>query len=135
MAGYNLVVLLGNITRDFEVRYTPSGVPIGTTSLAVNTSTGKKNNGTLYHETLFIDLVIFGKLAESLKDYMKKGKSVLVQGRLRYRTWEDPSGNKRSKHEVVVNSVQLLTGGKVEKVIEEDDVSIEEIENEDGITL
>ena len=112
MLGYNIVVLAGNLTRDMELRYTPAGMAVGTTGIAVNTMMGRNNDGTPKTDTLFVDLILYGRLAESVADYMKKGKPVLIDGRLRYRTWEDQLGNKHSKHEIIVNTVKFLGGQK-----------------------
>ncbi len=112
MSGFNLVVLVGNLTRDIEIRYTPAGVAVGTTAIAVNTPAGKNDDGSTKMETMFIDVVLYGRLAEAMNDYLKKGRMVLMKGRLRYRSWEDANGNKRSKHELLVDTVKFLTGYK-----------------------
>ncbi len=109
MANLNRVFLIGNLTRDPELRYTPGGMAIASFGIAVNTPMGKDESGNLKTETLFIDVVAFGKQAETLAEYMKKGRLILVEGRLRYRTWEDANGNKRSKHEVILSSFQFLS--------------------------
>ena len=98
MASLNNVVLLGNLTRDPEVRYTPSGTPVATLGLAVNNR--MKQGDEWKDDPCFIDVVVFGKQAESCGEYLSKGQPVLVEGRLRYRTWEGQDGQKRSKHEV-----------------------------------
>ena len=105
MANLNKVFLMGNLTRDPELRYTPSGLGIASFSLAVNTPIGKDKE----NEVLFIDVVSFGKQAEIIAEYLKKGSPVFIEGRLRFRSWEDNNGNKRSKHEIVLNSFQFLS--------------------------
>lgn len=111
MASLNRVFLAGNLTRDPEVRYTPGGAAVATLGMAVNrfytTKTGEKKE-----ETLFIRVVVWGKLAESCKEYLKKGSSILVEGRLASRSWEQ-NGQKRSTVEVIALTIQFLDrGGK-----------------------
>jgi single-strand DNA-binding protein len=109
MASLNNVVLLGNLTRDPEVRYTPSGTPVATLGLAVNNR--MKQGDEWKDDPCFIDVVVFGKQAESCGEYLSKGQPVLVEGRLRYRTWEGQDGQKRSKHEVSAFRVQFMPKG------------------------
>lgn len=109
MANLNVVMLMGNITRDPEIRYTPAGVAVGNFGLAVNTPVGKDEKGNQKTETLFVDVVTFGKQAEATAEYLKKGSPVFIEGRLRYRTWEDQHGNKRSKHEITARRIQFLS--------------------------
>ncbi len=126
MANLNKVMLIGNLTRDPELRYTPAGLGIASFGIAVNTPIGKDDAGNRKTETLFVDVVAFGKQAETIAEYLKKGSLVYIEGRLRYRTWDDPSGNKRSKHEIVLNNFQFLnTRDKVQ------DSSIVETPDED----
>jgi single-strand DNA-binding protein len=109
MASLNSIVLLGNLTRDPEVRYTPSGTPVATLGLAVNNRT--KQGDDWKDDPCFIDVVVFGKQAESCGEYLSKGQPVLVEGRLRYRSWEGQDGQKRSKHEVTAFRVQFMPKG------------------------
>jgi single-strand DNA-binding protein len=106
MANLNHVILLGNLTRDPEVRYTPSGTPVATLGVAVNNRV--KQGDEWRDDPCFIDVVVFGKQAESCGEYLSKGQPVLVEGRLRYRTWEGQDGQKRSKHEVTAFRVQFM---------------------------
>jgi len=106
MANLNRVILLGNLTRDPEVRYTPSGTPVARLGLAVNNRV--KQGDEWKDDPCFIDVVVFGKQAESCGEYLNKGRPVLVEGRLQYRTWESPEGQKRSKHEVLAERVQFM---------------------------
>ena len=103
---FNRVILLGNHTKDPEVRYTPGGTPVATVHIAVNSKF--KSGDDWKEETLFIDAVVFGKQAESCGQYLSKGRSVLVEGRLRERRWEY-EGQKKSKMEVVANTVRFLS--------------------------
>lgn len=106
MASFNRVILLGNLTRDPEVRYTPSGTPVATLGLAVNERV--KQGDAWKDDPCFIDVSVFGKQAEACGEYLNKGSPLLVEGRLRYRTWQSQEGQKRSKHEVVAFRVQFL---------------------------
>ena len=106
MASLNSVILLGNLTRDPEVRYSPSGTPVATLGLAVNNRV--KQGDEWKDDPCFIDVVVFGKQAESCGEYLSKGQPVLIEGRLRYRTWESQEGQKRSKHEVTAFRVQFM---------------------------
>jgi single-strand DNA-binding protein len=108
MANVNKVILIGNLTRDPEVKYTPKGSAVADISLAINryysTESGEKRE-----ETTYVDVTLWGKTAELAGEYLKKGRSVYVEGRLQLDTWEDKaSGQKRSKLRVVGDSIQFL---------------------------
>jgi len=103
MAGsYNRVILVGNLTRDPEMRYIASGSGVVKFTLAVNRRT---KNGD---ETTYIDIVAWEKLAETCNTYLKKGMSVLVEGRLVIRNYDDKDGNKRKATEIVIDTMQML---------------------------
>ena len=106
---FNKVILIGNLTKDPEVRYTPQGTPVASFRLAVNYR--YKSADDMKQETTFIDIVVFGKQAESCGQYLNKGSSALVEGRLQERRWES-DGQQRSKFEVVAQSVRFLSGRK-----------------------
>lgn len=111
MPSVNRVFLLGNLTRDLEIRYTPGGVAVATIGLAVNEKRGKGDEAK--EETLFVDVTVFGKTAENCTSYLSKGSPVFVEGRLRLNTWNDKeTGAKRSKIDVTALSVQFLSSGK-----------------------
>jgi single-strand DNA-binding protein len=103
---YNKIILIGNLTKDPELRYTPQGTPVTSFRLAVNYR--YKQSDEMKQETMFIDNVVFGKQAESCSKYLNKGSSVLVEGRLQERRWES-NGQQKSKFEVVVQSVKFLS--------------------------
>jgi single-strand DNA-binding protein len=108
MANFNRIVLLGNLTRDPQLKYLPSQMAVAEFGLAVNHKF-KGRDGQDREEILFIDCSIFGKGAEIINQYVQKGRPLLVEGRLKYDTWEDKQGGgKRSKHSVVVENFQLL---------------------------
>lgn len=110
MANFNKVILVGNLTRDPQLRYLPSQMAVVDFGLAVNHKYRTKN-GEDREEVLFIDCSCFGKGAEVINQYCQKGKQLLVEGRLKYDTWEDKQGGgKRSKHSVSVDNFQLMGG-------------------------
>lgn len=106
MASFNKVILMGNLTKDPEIRYTPSGTPVATFGLAVNRR--YKQGEELKDEVCYIDIVVFGKQAEHCGQYLNKGNGVIVDGRLQQRRWETDDGQKRSKHEVVAQTINFL---------------------------
>ena len=101
MASYNKVILVGNLTRDPELRYTPKGMAIAKIGLAVNRN-WTSESGEKKEEVTFVDVDIFGRTAENVAQYMKKGRPILIEGRLRLDQWDDKqTGQKRSKLGVV----------------------------------
>jgi single-strand DNA-binding protein len=107
MASYNRVVLLGNLTRDPELRYTPSNTAVTDVGLAVN-DRRKNANGEWVEETTFVDVTLWGRTAEVASEYLSKGSPVLIEGRLKLDTWETNDGQKRSKLKVVGERMQML---------------------------
>jgi single-strand DNA-binding protein len=111
MASLNRVLLIGNLTRAPELRYTPSGMAVSDLRLAVNrgytTQGGEKRE-----ETSFLTVVVWGKQAETCNEYLDKGSPILVEGRLQTRDWETKDGQKRNVVEVVADRVQFLGRGK-----------------------
>lgn len=112
MANFNKVLLMGNLTRDPEVRYTPKGTAIATLGLAVNrvwsTESGEKKE-----EVTFVDVDVWGKQAETIGQYMAKGRPIFIEGRLKLDQWDDKeSGQKRSKLKVVCESFQFIGAPK-----------------------
>jgi len=104
---FNKVILVGNLTRDLELRYLQSGTAVGNTGIATNRRY-KASDGSQKEEVMFIDITFFGRTAEIAHQYLKKGSKVLVEGRLRLDSWTDQSGAKRSKHSITVDSMQML---------------------------
>lgn len=109
MANFNKVILLGNLTRDVDVRFSQSGLAIGKFGLAINRQS-KTKDGEKRETTCFVDLTAFGKQAEVLQQYVGKGSPLFVEGRLEYSTWEAKEGGKRSKLEVIVENFQFVGG-------------------------
>ncbi|PIP67921.1 MAG: single-stranded DNA-binding protein [Candidatus Omnitrophica bacterium CG_4_9_14_0_2_um_filter_42_8] len=106
MASLNKIFMIGNLTRDPELRYVPSGAPVATFGLAVN-RTFVTQHGDKKDEVCFVRVVVFGKQAESCSQYLTKGRPVFVEGRLQYRAWEQ-DGQKRSTLDIVADRVQFL---------------------------
>jgi single-strand DNA-binding protein len=108
MANLNKVLLMGNLTRDPEVRYTPKGTAVTELGIAVNRIyTGE--NGEKREEVTFVDVTVWGRTAENVGEYLKKGRPVFIEGRLQLDSWEDKqSGQKRNKLKVVADNVQFL---------------------------
>ena len=110
MANVNKVILIGNVTRDPEVKFTPKGSAVADLGLAINRNY-TLDNGEKREETTFVDVELWGRLAEIAGEYAKKGRPIYIEGRLRMDTWEDKtSGQKRSRMKVVGENLQLLGG-------------------------
>ncbi|QOJ03972.1 MAG: single-stranded DNA-binding protein [Planctomycetia bacterium] len=110
MANFNKVILAGNLTRDPQLTYLPSNTAVCEFGMAINRK-WKSQNGDMRDETCFVDLRAYGRPAETLNQYMSKGKPLLVEGRLKYDQWEGKDGQKRSKLYVVVDNFQFLGSG------------------------
>ena len=104
---FNKVILVGNLTRDIELRYTPSGTAVGNTGIATSRKF-KGGDGQQKEEVCFVDLTFFGRTAEIANQYLRKGSKVLVEGRLKFDSWEDQNGGKRSKHSITVENMTML---------------------------
>ena len=111
MNSYNRVVLIGNLTRDPELRYTPKGTAVARLNMAMNRK-WRNNSGETQEDVTYVEVDTFGKQAETLGKYMKKGKPLLVEGRLRFDSWEDKeTGKKRSQLRVVLEQFSFLPSG------------------------
>jgi single-strand DNA-binding protein len=107
MNSFNKAILLGNLTRDPEVRYTPGGTAVASFAIAVNRR--YKQGEEMKDEVSYIDIVVFGKTAENCGQYLNKGDAILVEGRIQQRRWDDKeTGQKRSKVEVVAQVVNFM---------------------------
>ena len=109
MAGYNRIVLLGNLTRDPQLSYTPANTAVCKFGLATN-RTFRDRDGNMREETCYVDCTLFGRAAETFNQYMSKGRAVLVEGRLTLNQWTTPEGERRSKHEVIVDNFTFVGG-------------------------
>ncbi len=116
MSSFNKVYLLGNLTRDPESRDLPSGTKLASFGMAVN-QTYRKADGEEVEETTFVDIDAFGRTAENILKYCKKGDPLMVEGRLRFQSWETDAGDKRSKLTIMLETFQFLPksggGGQV----------------------
>lgn len=109
MASYNRVILVGNLTRDIELKYTPGGTAVMDNCVAVN-DRRKSASGEWIDETTFVDVTFWGRTAEVASEYLAKGSPILVEGRLKLDTWEK-EGKKNSKLRVICERMQMLSGG------------------------
>jgi len=107
MANFNKVILCGNLTRDIELRNTQGGLAVAKFGMAINRKSSSKN-GDVKESTCFVDCTAFGKSAEVLQQWLKKGDPVLIDGRLEYSSWQTDDGSKRSKLEVIVDAFQFM---------------------------
>jgi single-strand DNA-binding protein len=105
LSSFNKVILMGNLTRDPEIRVTGGGMPVGSFSLAINNNRGKAGDDK--DDVSYIDCVTFGKQADFVRDYLAKGMPILVEGRLQQNRWEQ-EGQKRSKVEVIVSTLTFV---------------------------
>ncbi len=106
--GVNKVILIGNLGNDPDVRYTASGAAVSNISLATTDSWKNKESGDLQEKTEWHRIVFFGRLAEIVAEYLKKGSQIYVEGRLQTRKWQDKEGNDRYTSEIVGNEMQML---------------------------
>ncbi len=111
MSSFNKVILLGNLTRDPQVRYTPGGTAVAELGLAVNRTWFDQKTNSRRDETTFVDVTLWGRQAEVAGEYLAKGRQVLIEGRLQLDSWEDKeSGQKRSKLKVVCENMRMVGG-------------------------
>lgn len=103
----NKVILIGNLTKNIDLKYLTTGVAVGESIMAIN-QVYKKQDGTKVQDTCFIDIVMYGRSAEISNQYLKKGSKLCIEGKLNFQQWSDQHGNKRSKHIVSVEKVEFL---------------------------
>jgi single-strand DNA-binding protein len=111
MAAFNRIIMVGNLTRDPEYRSLASGQAVCRLGLATNRQFKNKQTGSLVQEVCYIDVDVWGAQAESCRQYLQKGRPVLVEGRLKLDSWDDQAGQKRSKHSIVAERVVFLSNG------------------------
>ncbi len=104
---FNKVIMVGNLTRNVELRYLNTGSALASFGLASNRRY-KRADGMQVDDTCFVDVTLFGRTAEVANQYLKKGSKVLIEGRLNFEQWQDQQGNKRSRHTIVAESMQML---------------------------
>ena len=107
MANLNKVILLGNLTRDPELRFTPNGSPVAKFRMATNHRVRQQDEWK--DEVCYVDIITFGKQAENVAEYLSMGNLALVEGRLHWSEWEGQDGQRRSKYDVVASTVQFLS--------------------------
>ena len=110
MANYNRVILMGNLTRDPELRYLPSNMPVVGIGLAVNERWKNKQSGEWEERANFIDCEAFGRTAEVINQYFSKGRPIMIEGKLRLDQWQSQDGQNRSKLKVVIDSFEFVGG-------------------------
>ncbi len=116
MISFNKVFLIGNLTRDPELRYTPSGIPVVSMRLAINTQF-KDKSGERKTETCYVNIVAWNRQAELCNQFLSKGRRILVEGRLQSRSWATSDGAKRSVIEVRADRIQFLDGRRQENTV------------------
>ena len=110
MASYNKVILMGNLTRDPELQYLPSGTAVAKFGLAVNRVYNDRQSGERKEDVCFVDITAWARQAEVCNEYLRKGSPVFLEGRLNFNSWETDDGQRRSKLDVVAERVQLVGG-------------------------
>lgn len=125
MASFNRVIMMGNLTRDPEHKQLASGQAVCRLGLASNRQFKNKQTGAMVQEVCFVDVDVWGPQAESCRQFLAKGRSVLVEGRLKMDSWQEPDGAKRSKHTIVADRVTFLNSGQaVEEAGDESEAGI-----------
>lgn len=108
MATFNKIILIGNLTRDPEIRQLPTGQSTCRLGIATNRQFTNKQTGNLTQEVCFVDVDVWGPQVETCRQFLQKGKQVFIEGRLKYDQWEDAQGQKKSKHSIIAESVRFL---------------------------
>jgi single-strand DNA-binding protein len=121
---FNKIIMAGNLTKDVEIRYLPNGSAVANTALAANRKYTLQN-GEKKEEVCFIDISFFGRSAEIANQYLKRGSKVLVEGRLSFDQWTDQNGQKRSKHSIVVEMMQMLDSKGYEPSMDQESIKFQ----------
>jgi len=108
-SGYNRIIFVGNLTRDPELRPLPSGQPVCRLNVASNRQFRNRQTGDMVQEVCYVDVDVWGAQAETSNQYLKKGRQVLIEGRLKLDSWQDKEGNAKSKHSIVADRVVFLS--------------------------
>ena len=117
MASFNRVIIMGNLTRDPEYKQLASGQAVCRLGLACNRQFKNRQTGEMVQEVCFVDIDVWGYQAESCNQYLSKGRNILVEGRLKLDTWQDDSGQRRSKHSIVADRVTFLSNAATDNVM------------------
>lgn len=120
MASFNRIIMMGNLTRDPDYKQLASGQSVCRLSLASNRQFKNRQTGTMVQEVCFVDIDVWGPQADSSNQYLKKGSAILVEGRLKFDTWQDAEGQRRSKHAIVADRVTFLPASQT---VSSDEVS------------
>ncbi len=112
MANYNRIIIMGNLTRDPEYKQQPSGQAVCRLSLASNRQFRNKQTGVMVQEVCYIDVNVWGPQADTCRQYLQKGRPVLVEGRLKFDTWKDTEGQQKQRHSIIADSVVFLGAGQ-----------------------
>lgn len=112
MANFNRVIIIGNLTRDPDYKQQPSGQAVCRLSIASNRQYRNKQTGALVQEVCYVDVNVWGPQAENCRQYLQKGRPVLVEGRLKFETWKDAEGQTKQRHSIVADSVVFLGTGQ-----------------------
>jgi single-strand DNA-binding protein len=111
MAGYNRIVMVGNLTRDPEYKQLASGQALCRLGLATNRQFKNRQTGSMTQDVCYVDIDVWGPQADTCRQYLSKGRPVLIEGRLKFDTWQDPQGGTRSKHSIAADRVVFLASG------------------------
>lgn len=112
MANFNRVIIIGNLTRDPDYKQQPSGQAVCRLSIASNRQYRNKQSGAMVQEVCYVDVNVWGPQAENCRQYLQKGRPVLVEGRLKFETWKDAEGQTKQRHSIVADSVVFLGSGQ-----------------------
>ncbi|OGB85816.1 hypothetical protein A3J41_02960 [candidate division TM6 bacterium RIFCSPHIGHO2_12_FULL_38_8] len=126
MAGYNRIIVIGNLTRDPEFKQLPSGQSVTRLALATNRQFKNRQTGLMVQEVCYVDVDVWGAQADTCRQYLAKGSSVLVEGRLKYDTWKDAQGATRSKHSISADRVVFMSNRSGDDAVASAEVSAEE---------
>lgn len=122
MAGYNRIVMVGNLTRDPELKQLPSGQSVCRLGLATNRQFKNRQTGMQIQEVCYVDIDVWGAQADSCQQFLTKGRPVLIEGRLKFDSWQDPQGATRSKHSITADRVVFLSSAGSDALDEQGDI-------------
>lgn len=128
MAGYNRIIIVGNLTRDPEFKQLSSGQNVCRLGLASNRQFKNRQTGSMAQEVCYVDVDVWGPQAETCRQYLAKGRPVLVEGRLKFDTWQDPQGATRSKHSIAADRVVFLSSNSADNAHVSADLGVESAE-------
>ncbi|HJM68958.1 MAG TPA: single-stranded DNA-binding protein [Candidatus Babeliales bacterium] len=135
MAGFNRVIMIGNLTRDPDYKQLGSGQAVCRLGLAANRQYKNRQSGEMVQEVCFVDIDVWGPQADSCNQYLQKGRQVLIEGRLKLDSWQDNDGNNRSKHTIVADRVVFLSSGEAAAYDEQGKTSGTSSNNDDAPTV